>query len=354
MNIEYRKVKNFLIEKNPISKGFCYNKDNLGCLAKKGEETPIDLSIIVPCYNVEKYVRVCIESILNQNTTYKFELILINDGSTDNTKYILNQYNKLQNVIIVEQENQGFSGARNTGLKYVQGKYLTFVDSDDILAENAINNWLNAAYKDDYDIVQGGYSYFNDSGSIYSIVSSKTHIINNPIINLTGFPWMKIIKSNLFKDLIFPEGYWFEDTIMKYLVYPRVKKAIEINTIVYKYRKNAYGITSTSKKSLKSIDSTWITELMLDNLNKFNITFNKDLYLETINQCLINIQRVFYLKKDIRQNICLYQKYILNKIPKHSVNNFNLEITYHLILNNMYNLLYLKCIFYKIYNRLRK
>lgn len=347
------RIKHFLEKKSPIPKGFCYKKDNLGCNIKE-LNNHIDLSIIIPCYNVEKYVKSCIESILNQKTTYIFEIILINDGSTDNTGNILKQYTNIDYIRIIEQTNKGFSGARNTGLKYVQGRYLTFVDSDDILAENAINNWLDIAYKDNFDIVQGGYSYFNDKGIVYSVIPSKISVVKNPIIKLTGFPWMKVIRSELFKDLIFPEGYWFEDTIMKYLVYPRVKKAIEINSIVYKYRKNEHGISSVSRKCIKSIDSTWITDLMINSLDKFNITFNKDLYLETINQCFINIQRVFYLDKDIRYNVYLYQKYILKTIPQFTINKYNLKLTHYLISNQMCTLLYIKCIFHKIYNKLIK
>lgn len=347
---DLKNIRRFLETQNPRPKGTCFFKNNLG--RKINNKKKINLSIIIPCYNVEKYVRECIESVLNQKTSFKYEIILINDGSKDNTLNILKEYEDENNVILINQENKGLSGARNTGLQYVQGKYLMFVDSDDRLAENAIENLLSVAYKYECDIVEGRYILFKEEKVIFrEKISRKENI--NVVEKLKGFPCMKVIKSNLFQNLIFPEGYWFEDTIMSFLVYPRVNKAVKIDDIVYEYRQNSLGITITSKKNKKAIDSTWITELMIDNLKIFNIKITQEIYEEFINQCWINCQRVFHLDKNIRKIIFSYQSYILKTISSFKIEDNHLLLKKYLLVNKKYNILYILLIVYKMYNRLK-
>lgn len=345
-----KKIRRFLEIQNPRPKGTCFFKNNLG--KKIINKKEINLSIIIPCYNVEKYVRECIESVLNQKTNFKYEVILINDGSQDNTLNILKEYEDQNNVILINQENKGFSGARNTGLQYVQGEYLMFVDSDDRLAKNAIENLLSVAYKENCEIVEGRYILFNGKNTLFEEKINKKKCIV-PIQDLKGYPWAKIIKSSLFQNLVFPEEYWFEDTIMKFLVYPRVKKAIQIYNIVYEYRKNNLGITITAKKNKKSIDSTWITELMINNFKVFNIKVTQEIYKEIVNQCWINSQRVFYLDKTIRKKIFIYQSCILKMIDDFNVIDNNLLLKKYLFINKKYNLLYFLLICYKLYNKLK-
>lgn len=344
-----KKIKMFLETQSPKPKGTCFFKDNLG--KKIINKKELDLSIIIPCYNVEKYVRECIESVLNQKTQFKYEVILINDGSQDNTLNILKEYKDKNNIVLIDQKNKGFSGARNTGLQYVQGKYLMFVDSDDRLAENAIENLLSVAYKENYEIVEGRYVLFSEESILFEEqIDEKEYI--KPIQDLKGYPWAKVIKSRLFQNLIFPEGYWFEDTIMKFLVYSRTKKAIQIHDIVYEYRKNNLGITITAKKNKKSIDSTWITELMINSLDKFNINMSKELYEFVIKQCLVNCQRVFFLNSKVRKYVCLYQYYILNQLGENIIENKQLNIIKYMILNKRLYILYFYILWGKIKSKL--
>ena len=100
------------------------------------------LSIIIPVYNVENYVDTCIESLYKQGISeYEFEVILINDGSTDNSLSIIQEYeNKYSNITIISQKNQGLSTTRNNGIKLAKGEYLLFVDSDDLIIENILTH----------------------------------------------------------------------------------------------------------------------------------------------------------------------------------------------------------------------
>ncbi|MCM1010726.1 MAG: glycosyltransferase [Fusobacterium sp.] len=113
----------------------------------------VKISVIVPVYNVEKFLPECLDSLKNQ-TLYELEFICVNDGSPDNSLDILNRYAaEDERFIIVSQENGGLSAARNTGLKYAKGDYIYFIDSDDLIAPEHLENMYNAAVKEDADMV---------------------------------------------------------------------------------------------------------------------------------------------------------------------------------------------------------
>lgn len=342
---DLKSIRRFLETQNPRPNGICFLKNNLG--KKIINKKKIDLSIIIPCYNVEKYVRECIESVLNQKTNFKYEIIVINDGSKDGTLNVLREYEYKSNIILIDQKNKGLSGARNVGLQYVQGEYLMFVDSDDRLSNGAIENLLSVAYKENYEVVEGRYVLFNEKNILFEEQINEKECVK-PIQDLKGYPWAKVIKSSLFKNLIFPEEYWFEDTIMSFFIYSRVNKVKIINDVVYEYRKNILGISHTARKNKKSIDSTWITELMIDSLDKFGIYMSRDLYVFIIKQCLINYQRVFFLNNKIRKYIWLYQYYILKRIEDYNIKDKNISIIKYLILNKRYNILYIYILLKKI------
>ena len=101
-------------------------------------ENNIFFSVIVPVYNVEKYIEKCIESIFN-NQINDVEIIIVNDGSTDNSRNIINKYAERDNIVIIDQENAGLSAARNSGLKIAKGEYILFLDSDDYLEPEALD-----------------------------------------------------------------------------------------------------------------------------------------------------------------------------------------------------------------------
>ena len=128
------------------------------------------MSIIVPVYNAEKNLETCIKSLINQKTKFTYEIICVNDGSNDASREILNRWSKCDDrIIVVNQNNGGASIARNTGIKIAQGRYFFFVDADDIVPENSINLLLEAALRNNADIVQGNIAKCNDEGVIYYI-----------------------------------------------------------------------------------------------------------------------------------------------------------------------------------------
>lgn len=291
----------------------------------------INLSIVIPAYNASKYIFTCITSIVNQVTKYKFEVIIINDGSTDNTLEKLNEFKKYDNVKVINQKNSGFSGARNRGIDEACGQYLMFIDSDDLLYQSSIEVLLNNAYERKADIVQGSYCSFNNNGEKFYTdfqLSEKEEKVIIP-----GFPWGKIYKSELFEKVRFPLNYWYEDTIVNYLLGDMCKKYISIGYRVYGYRLNPEGITEKSKKSTKVLDSYWIIEEMLGIRNKLGLKVDEHIYEMTIMQ-LSNLlyRRIQNLDEDIKKNTFMLACNLIEKVKIN--NNINKSLVFRDIENS--------------------
>ena len=252
------------------------------------EKAEYDLQIIVPAYNVEKYIRECIDSILSQQTRYSFVVTVVNDGSTDNTAEILKEYETVGNVIVINQENRGLSGARNRALENILGEYVAFVDSDDCLPQGTVEALLSAARRTDADIAEGGYSSFNENGITYT----ATHNDNDDADRkeLFGFCCGKIFRPHLFRKVHFPPDYLFEDSICIYLIYPQCRKITTIKDIVYLYRINECGITNSSRKERRLMDALWVTRRMLEDSVRCNIPA-KEIYDAFLIDMRVNYSR---------------------------------------------------------------
>ncbi len=126
------------------------------CIERKKIKSPeYDLEIIIPAYNVEKFIQQCLDSVVSQKTDFSFHVTCVDDGSTDNTGALLDKYSSGY-VSIIHQSNRGISGARNAALRKTNGKYIMFVDSDDFLPQGTVQSMLNNAFNNDADIVWGG------------------------------------------------------------------------------------------------------------------------------------------------------------------------------------------------------
>lgn len=221
-----------------------------------------DLLVVIPVYNVEKYLYDCLQSVLSQKTKYTYHIVAVNDGSPDSCGDILKHYENDDRITVITQKNRGLSGARNTALNVIDAKFVTFLDSDDLFAPGAIESLLNAAYKFDADIVEGAYKRRRDNGGLYGGEKPLHEGISSKE-SLKGYPCMKAIKADLFKSIHFPEGYWYEDTIMGMLVIPLAKRIALIMDEVYYYTYNTNSISFTATKSPKSIDGIYITRSLL-------------------------------------------------------------------------------------------
>ncbi len=293
-------------------------------IVNKDEDKNITLSIIMPAYNVEKYIRESINSVLNQNTSYSYELLIINDGSSDKTKDIIESINN-PNLRTINQENQGLSGARNTGLNNAVGKYVLFIDSDDVLENDCLDKMLNAVINSDADISIGGYYLFYNNDKTKQMIPGEDKVVaDNPreIVFNPGFAWGKIYKRELFYNVRFPMGAWFEDTIICSVIYRKCKKMAKISDCIYGYRQNWDGISKQSKKSYKSLDHIWVMQDAINQANKNGI--EDDSYLYEL--CFGHFSSLLYrrirgLDENTKKNAFIVSCDIMNDFYKKSINS---------------------------------
>lgn len=223
------------------------------------------LSVIVPIYNNEKYLKRCIDSIINQ--TYPcLEIILVNDGSTDDSLEICKEYAKKDKRIkVIDKENGGVSSARNAGLIHTTGSYVTFVDSDDFIDDRMYETKIKILKNDHADVIESGYRRFNDEG-FHEEVHFTEEIIFNGLTNTISavkqennfcVVWNKIYKTSLFQNIYFPNFGLGEDYYVNVKIASRIKKKITITPVFYNYYANEEGLVSASfsKKWFDDIES---------------------------------------------------------------------------------------------------
>ena len=219
------------------------------------------ISVIVPVYNVEEYLPTCIESILNQ--TYKdLEILLIDDGSTDNSGKICDEYAKQDNrCIVIHQQNKGLSGARNTGLDHATGEYISFIDGDDYIHPQMLEILYETLHKKDYDFSMvtfkqvWKYRKENNTVTIHhnNIFITKISGLMAGLYNINNnthqwselnfqVVWNKLYKKEIIKDLRFKQTS-SEDTEFNNRVYLRTNLAILINIPLYYWVQRQSSIT---------------------------------------------------------------------------------------------------------------
>jgi glycosyltransferase involved in cell wall biosynthesis len=272
----------------------------------------VDLKIIIPVYNTKEYIHECIQSILTQLTTYTYHVIIIDDGSTDELETVLKEYDSDSRITIVHQENKGAAGARNYGLRKLYGTYLMFVDSDDKLRPGAIHRLLHLALNKGADIVEGGYITYRKN-KILGINKHKSEMCDNALGDLWGFVWAKVIRSELFKDMVFAEGYWFEDTNIAYLLYTRCNRVYTIENTVYGYRKNPKGFSHIKGRQLKLIDTYWIIEQIIVDMKTLGVEKNQLIYDQILYSIYISAQRTVCLSLRTQRYIFTLFADILNR-----------------------------------------
>lgn len=229
---------------------------------------PIKISVINVVYNVENYLRQCLDSVVNQ-TLKEIEIICVNDGSTDNSLQILEEYAKKDDrIMVISKENGGISSARNMGLEYVNGEYTGFIDSDDWAELDMYEKLYRNAKLHDSDMVMFPAQLFDDinkelrydipyftlkcfDASFYDRVF--THIDTEDFLfAISVTPWNKIYKSKFLKEIgaKFPEGLDFDDNPFFYETYLNASKVSLVRDSLYFYRINREGsfITSANER----------------------------------------------------------------------------------------------------------
>lgn len=204
------------------------------------------ISIIIPVYNVEQYLAQCLDSVLEQDIPLSdYEIIIVNDGSTDGSLRIAESYVRSSSVLkLYSQDNKGLSAARNTGLQYATGDYIWFIDSDDFIEKNCLKQILNTLY--DYELeglrlrsvrYVDGENVKNLKPILRGIVTGKDCIKNRKVF--VEAAWLTIYKKKFLEDnhLRFMEGVIHEDSEFTPKAYYYMKRLAFLNKYVYYYRK---------------------------------------------------------------------------------------------------------------------
>lgn len=284
-----------------------------------------DLQIVIAAYNVEKYIKKCLDSVLTQETKYSIKVVVVDDGSTDETGKIIDSYQDDARLFVIHQSNQGLSAARNAGIRNIEAPYLMFIDSDDWIGGKSVDALLATAIENEADIVEGGHC------TVYGESIQKINDVHNvtklqSVSDLWGVAHTKVYKSDLFSDICFMEGYWFEDTINKLLIYPRIKDFYKIPEYIYYYRMNQNSIMHVAKTKAKVLDTFWITEELVKEYHDRGFQFN-EMYLRLLlQQILMNAKRLKNHPEKIQRSVfvlssLIIKKYFCNMINNDSKNN---------------------------------
>lgn len=309
----------------------------------------IDLSIIIPLYNSAPFIDKCLTAFINQRTEYKFEIILVNDGSRDNTEEIIDKYIKKYPEIIVKinQKNQGISAARNNGLAKVKGRYIAFADHDDWVSEDYIQRLLTIAYEKNADIVKCGYTkMINGKIALPECDADKIYMngLGNDVLNVPGFIWGGVYKNELFERIKFPEKYWYEDMVTRFLVFRKSKIFVNISDAIY-YKlvhKNNASKKVWSSENAKCLEDIYLVESLIDDNKKENLSFDSNLYKCTLDEFgRLLVFRTTGLNNQVRKQVFLKANAILTFLYKKEYDKFlnNEEKKWNnIILNKKYEL----------------
>lgn len=280
------------------------------------------ISIIIPCYNAEKTIKRCLESVISQ--TYKnIEIVIINDGSTDKTDSIIKKYINDSRIKYYNRNNHGIGKTRNFGIKEATGEYITFLDSDDYLPNDAIDNLYNLAQKNKLDLVVSDYYVDNKNIKSEKIKSFPiTNIKNNPnlIFDINLAPWNKLYKKELIENIKFEENLKYEDAPFVIESIIKAKKIGKLDKETYYYVVNPNSETTIRDERI--FDIFKILDI-IGNLvkNKKELTeVYKTLCIRII--CNYNIQQRYQKKIKTANRFINKGFYYMKKVDpkyKHSV-----------------------------------
>lgn len=224
----------------------------------------VKISIIVPIYGVEQYLRKCVDSLLNQDIpSSEYEIILVDDGSPDTCPQICDEYAAAhENIRVVHRENGGLSAARNSGIEVAQGEYIMFVDSDDYIEPNVLKGLQLQVERDNLDVLRYRLQYVNPQYEVYNPYKSDSFKGNdysevptdgvsflNSRMNTQCYAWQFILKRELLDGCIFTPGIYFEDTDWTPRMLRKANRVASTDTVVYSYLVREGSITNAVSRS---------------------------------------------------------------------------------------------------------
>ncbi len=275
------------------------------------------ISIIVPIYNIEKYIEECIKSILCQ-TYSKIEILLINDGSTDRSGEICQNYAQIDSrVKVFIKENGGLSSARNYGMEYARGDYYLFVDGDDTIEEDMCQILLEILKKEKAEIVissmhrgegkrkKGKIQRYNSESAIKQMLKEKT-------FNTSA--WGKLFRKEVFDGIYFPEHKIYEDLATIYKVFHKAEKIIFYNVPLYYYRKREGSIMQQPFHE-KKLDMIGISKEQIEFLKEFYPGLERVAYNRLVRYCISFFKELAQSGERENKAVLVLQHYIKQGYP---------------------------------------
>ncbi len=268
------------------------------------------ISVIVPVYNVEKYMERCIDSIIAQ-TLKNIEIILVDDGSTDSSGSICDRYAEFDDRIkVIHKENGGLSDARNAGMAIASGKWYSFIDSDDYITENFLEDLYTAAIDNNCRIAVCNMVRIYEDGEtekFYAPTNSLELLKNDKRYETLKQPSVcnKLFKSDLFDNVIFPKGKYYEDTFVYHILIHRANSAILTGNSGYFYYSRRDSILGQAKYTERYFDFVEAVYKRVTYLLEHNV----DQYAQEA--CLSLYAAVAAAEKNIEKNIQNKDKFTL-------------------------------------------
>lgn len=272
------------------------------------------ISVVVPIYNVEKYLKECIESIINQ--TYKnLEIILVNDGSTDNSLLIAENFSKQdERIKLYSKPNGGLSDARNFGIDKATGDYIGFVDSDDKIFPEMFSVLHKLIKKNDADISMVDFVRSNEkikNNFLDTKVYGKEVFDKIMLDEICSHVWDKLFKKELFENIKFPVGMHFEDLAILYKITYKINKFVLSNQQLYWYRvDNVNSITQNKKND--NFNAKCIAKIYREKTN-FSFEENLNIKYDVLKMAIkynTDIYRVLRKEKNEHSELDLIKKFI--------------------------------------------
>ena len=310
----------------------CMFMFNVNVIGEAQNNNRPKVSIIVPVYNVEKWLPECMDSLINQ-TLEDIEIICIDDGSPDNCGKILDEYAekdkekfKRERIKVIHQENQGVSVARNSGLDIASGEYISFVDSDDYVHPKTYETAYKWAKKSNVDLLRFNHRNFDDGKDNFDI--NDIDLSDGPILSLeeylkndyANYTWGHLFKSNLIQDdnIRFTKDVIpADDTCFNYRVFANVKSVKHIPGKFYNYRHNRFGQITSDKTKWNMFP---LLKHVVDHWRKVNkIKGNEELLLCTLIRWMGRHEDVFIARSQEVLEILkpdLYNEKIMKKCPQ--------------------------------------
>lgn len=313
----------------------------------------MELSIIVPVYNVENYLEKCLLSLVNQTLDNdEYEVLVVNDGSPDNSQAIIDKFSaKYSNVISLWKENGGLSDARNYGLDRAKGRYVAFVDSDDYVDLRMYEVMLEKAKEKDFDLVVCDFIEIYEDHRVNGTSRLKGDLlgrekVRQSMIDFYPSAWNKIYKRELFDKIRFKRGVWFEDVECIYRLFPHINSVGVVHEAFYYYIQRAGSISKSTDPRIFHCVDNWngIIDYYKDNsyfneyVKELEYSYVRYLYATFIKASLK------YDKKTYKKAMSTAQREVKAHFPEYRKNRYfyqSLKGLYCLLFNRLFgNLLY--------------